>query len=158
MTIGSAIIASVANIVSTSVPQGVDTDAPGQFVEWGNADLASAMARSFEVTVVGGDLYGDTGLDAKTAYRWGYMRFQISVKYVDINANARRIDSVIMDDVQGLQDRVTRQLTQNSGVAGCGACVTDGEFSINHGINGDPSQVIVDIPFRVEYQDTQVTT
>lgn len=150
------ILANVVYAIVNTTPPGTQSTGPQAFAESIEPTLNGEGDRMFMIDGDGAFENGNRGLDNQVNGRFGNIEFSVVLRRINNGMSQRLFTAAVLADVRGITDRVQRYVSEQLGIAG--ACVSeskaypikfaDGEVTIQHWV----------IPFKVEFQATQVTS
>lgn len=153
--IEETILGYAATCLDALTPPG--TNGAAQFKECPEGTLDGAQDRQYGI--YGRSAYedGNRGLDGQPAGRDGFIRFDVVLRRVNEGMSARVFSASFLADMRGITDKVQRYVTEQGGVhgSGVGACVSESEAVAEE--QQEPTIVHCVIPFKVEFNTTQVT-
>lgn len=147
------ILAAVATCLEAMTVT-TDDAAPGNFHEApSDVDSDAAVDRAFWLEGVTLDVRNVDGVGGRVDRTMG---FYVRVKFFNEAAKSSVFQSIIAQDVSRIQDRVPVYCRTN--VTGCDGMETDGESRHEATTTANGRVHYVEIPFRAEYHDDEVTT
>lgn len=146
------ILELVVTTVEAITPYAVSgTPAPTTFRKSGGPTLEAAQSRQFDVLVVAYVKRNDTGTTASAAFCEREATFVVRVLFRQGADAASDFHVVVWEDVRRIQDRVVRAVRENGG--GVFACWCPEPATPEPA--EDPQSLFVNIPFAVQFNDSE---